>query len=64
MLSLAEKRSRLSIVEFPADALKIEKEKKELEEKGKSRYLNESALEKDEDVTDLKFRYYEQHFAV
>jgi 26S proteasome regulatory subunit N5 len=38
----------------------IEKEKKELEEKEKNRSPDEPPPEKDEDVTDLKLRYYEQ----
>lgn len=38
----------------------IEKEKKEAEEKEKTREPDEAPVEVDEDVTDLKLRYYEQ----
>ncbi|KAL1987710.1 hypothetical protein VTN96DRAFT_2550 [Rasamsonia emersonii] len=38
----------------------IEKEQKEFEEREKTRAPDEPPLEKDEDVTDLKLRYYEQ----
>jgi 26S proteasome regulatory subunit N5 len=38
----------------------IEKDKKALEEKEKSRHPDDPPPERDEDVTDLKLRYYEQ----
>lgn len=38
----------------------IEKEKKALEEKEKSRHPDDPPVERDGDVTDLKLRYYEQ----
>ena len=38
----------------------IEKEKKEREEKEKNRRPDDPPLEKEDDVTDLKLRYYEQ----
>lgn len=42
----------------------IEKEKKEREEKEKNRSADDPPLEKEDDVTDLKLRYYEQQIAL
>ncbi|KAL9135806.1 MAG: hypothetical protein Q9175_003003 [Cornicularia normoerica] len=42
----------------------IEKDKKEREEKEKNRSMDDPPLEKEDDVTDLKLRYYEQQIAL
>jgi 26S proteasome regulatory subunit N5 len=42
----------------------IEKEKKEFEEREKTRASDEPPPERDEDVTDLKLRYYEQQITL
>ena len=42
----------------------VEKERKEREEKGKRRGADDPPLEKEDDVTDLKLRYYEQQITL
>lgn len=42
----------------------IEKDKKEREEKEKNRSMDDPPLEKEDDVTDLKLRYYEQQITL
>ena len=42
----------------------IEKDKKEWEEKEKNRSMDDPPLEKEDDVTDLKLRYYEQQITL
>ena len=42
----------------------IEKDKKEREEKEKNRSIDDPPLEKEDDVTDLKLRYYEQQITL
>lgn len=42
----------------------IEKERKEREAKEKSRSADETPVEKEDDVTDLKLRYYEQQITL
>lgn len=42
----------------------LEKEKKELEEKEKNRSVDDPPIEKPDDVTDLKLRYYEQQITL
>jgi 26S proteasome regulatory subunit N5 len=42
----------------------IEKDRKEREEKEKKRSVDDPPLEKEEDVTDLKLRYYEQQITL
>ena len=42
----------------------IEKDKKEREEKEKNRSIDDPPIEKEDDVTDLKLRYYEQQITL
>ena len=42
----------------------VEKDKKEREEKEKNRSMDDPPLEKEDDVTDLKLRYYEQQITL
>lgn len=42
----------------------LEKEKKEREEKEKTRSVDDPPIEKEDDVTDLKLRYYEQQITL